>query len=452
MADTNTLSGAEVGVFTRDQAEILSTRKTEPAWLREQRLEAQRVYAGTPMPTTAPEEWRYTPIAELLKLEALEFAEEARAVGSAAELPAALAARLSAAGEAGGRVVQVDASVVLRELDAALAAQGVVLLSLDEAVREHGALVQRYLGTAVTAEVGKFAAQNTAFWSGGVFVHVPAGVKVALPLRTYRWLSRAGTAAFGRMLVVVGENAELTLVDELHSDDFGAQTLASGATEIFAEENAKVDWVRVQRWGANTLHLATDRLVAGRDARITTLNLALGAQTARSDIQCVLQKPGAHVDMLGLYITDETQHYDHETLQDHVAPHASSNLLFKGALRDQGRSVFRGLIRVHPGAQRTDAYQTNRNLILSDAARADSLPNLEIAADDVRCSHAATVGQLDEEEIFYLLSRGIPKQEAVRLVVFGFFGEVLDQLPESLAQVKRELVEVIERKLYADRG
>ena len=149
--------------------------------------------------------------------------------------------------------------------------------------------------------------------------------------------------------------------------------------------------------------------------------------------------------MLGLYIADGTQHFDNQTLQDHLAPHASSNLLFKGALNDAGRSVFRGLIRVHPKAQRTDAYQTNRNLILSDKARADSLPNLEIQADDVRCSHAATVGQLDEEELFYLLSRGIHRAEAVRLVVFGFFGEVLVQLP--LDEVREELVRAVERKL-----
>jgi Fe-S cluster assembly protein SufD len=151
--------------------------------------------------------------------------------------------------------------------------------------------------------------------------------------------------------------------------------------------------------------------------------------------------------MLGLYLAEGTQHFDHETLQDHIAPHATSNLLYKGALNDTSRSVFRGMIRVHPGAQRTDSYQTNRNLILSGKARADSLPNLEIGADDVRCSHAATVGQLDEEEIFYLLSRGIPKVEAIKLVIFGFFGEVLRQL--ELDEVRNELVRAIERKVYA---
>jgi Fe-S cluster assembly protein SufD len=210
-----------------------------------------------------------------------------------------------------------------------------------------------------------------------------------------------------------------------------------------------VTYVAVQRFGAGVSHLSTDRLVAGRDAKITTLYTTLGGDLSRADVQCRLRAPGAHVDMLGVYIAQGTQHFDNETLQDHIAPHASSNLLFKGALQDTGRSVFRGLIRVHPKAQRTDAYQTNRNLLLSTGARADSLPNLEIQADDVRCSHAATVGQLDEEELFYLLSRGIPRSEAVRLVVFGFFGEVLDQLP--LEGVRAELVRAVELKL-ARRG
>jgi FeS assembly protein SufD len=190
-------------------------------------------------------------------------------------------------------------------------------------------------------------------------------------------------------------------------------------------------------------------VIAGRDAKITTLYTTLGSDVTRADVKCRLNAPGAHVDMLGLYLGERSQHFDHETLQDHSAPHASSNLLFKGAIDDEARSVFRGLIRVHPKAQRTDAYQTNRNLVLSAKARADSLPNLEIQADDVRCSHAATVGQLDEEEIFYLLSRGIPKGEAVRLVVFGFFAEVLDQLP--LEGVRGELLRAVERKL-ARRG
>jgi len=445
---THTSVAAEsLGVFTRDQVEILSARKVEAEWLRLARQRAHGVFAETPMPTTEAEEWRYTDIGRMLRLDAFSFAEEA-APATADALPAALRTLVAEAGE-GARAVQVDASVVLRDLPAELASQGVILASLEGAAAEHPELVQRYLGSAVTPEDGKFAAMSNAFWSGGFFLYVPQNVRVETPVRLYRWLSGAGTAAFGRLLIVAEAGAEIAIVDELASDTMSSPTLSVSAAEVVAEEGAKVTYVAVQRFGAGVSHLSTDRLVAGRDAKITTLYATLGGDLSRADAQCRMQAPGAHVDMLGVYIAQGTQHFDNETLQDHIAPHASSNLLFKGALQDTGRSVFRGLIRVHPRAQRTDAYQTNRNLLLSTGARADSLPNLEIQADDVRCSHAATVGQLDEEELFYLLSRGIPRSEAVRLVVFGFFGEVLDQLP--LEGVRAELVRAVELKL-ARRG
>ena len=447
---TLTAAPADVGIFTRDQAEILSTRKVEAEWLREARLAAHDTFAATPMPSTRLEEWRYTDIAKRLQLGALSFAEERGAVASVEGLPAALKAVAEESGETSARLAQVDSSVVLRELPDSLAAQGVVFTSLESAAREHGELVRRYLGTAVTPDEGKFAAMSSAFWSGGVFIYVPKNVRVEVPLRIYRGITEGRTAVFGRTLVIAEQGAEIAVVDETASDDFSRGALSVSAAEIFAEEGAQVTYVSVQRWGRGVTHLSTDRLVAGRDARITTLYTALGSDLTRSDVQCRMQAPGAHVDMLGVYVADGTQHFDHETLQDHVAPHASSNLLFKGALSDTSRSVFRGLIRVHPKAQRTDAYQTNRNLLLSEGARADSLPNLEIQADDVRCSHAATVGQLDEEEVFYLLSRGIHRPEAVRLVVFGFFSEVLDQLP--LEGVRAELLRAVEGKLALGRA
>ena len=446
MSDTSTaITPADVGLFSRDQVEILTARKLEADWLRDGRMHAHAVFAATPMPTTRLEDWRYTDIKKVLKLDAFAFAEERGPVADAAGLPAGLRARMDEAGESSARLAQVDASVVMRELPQELASQGVIFTSLEAAAREHPELVQKHFGTAITPDDGKFAALSAAFWTGGAFLYVPKDVQVEVPFRVYRWIGEGGTAALGRLLVVAEHGARVAVVEELGSDDLGKMALSVGAAEIFAEEGAVVVYTQVQRYGRGVVHLATDRLVAGRDAKITTLYTSFGADVSRADVQCQMRAPGSHVDMLGLYIADGTQHFDNQTLQDHLAPHASSNLLFKGALTDTGRSVFRGLIRVHPRAQRTDAYQTNRNLILSDGARADSLPNLEIQADDVRCSHAATVGQLDEEELFYLLSRGIPKKEAVRLVVFGFFGEVLEQLP--LEGVKQELLRVVERKL-----
>ena len=443
----DTITQADTGVFTRDQVEMLTARKLEADWLRDARMRAHAVFADTPLPTTRLEDWRYTDVRKFFKLDAFSFAEERGPVADAAALPAGLRALMEESGEASARLVQVDASVVLREVPDSLTAQGVVFTSLEAAAREHTELVQKHFGSAITPDEGKFAALNSAFWTGGAFLYVPRDVRVEVPMRVYRWISEGGTAVGGRLLVVAEQGAQVAIVEELGSDDLGKTALSVGAAEIFADEGATVVYTQVQRYGRGVAHLSTDRLVAGRDAKITTLYTAFGADLGRTDVQCRMQAPGSHVDMLGLYIADGTQHFDHQTLQDHLAPHASSNLLFKGALNDTGRSVFRGLIRVHPKAQRTDAYQTNRNLILSDKARADSLPNLEIAADDVRCSHAATVGQLDEEEVFYLRSRGIPFLEAMRLVIFGFFGEVLDQL--ELVEIRKELVRAIEKKLYA---
>ncbi|HEY0036095.1 MAG TPA: SufD family Fe-S cluster assembly protein, partial [Longimicrobium sp.] len=361
---TNTSTAAEpLGVFTRDQVEILSARKVEAEWLRTARQQAHGVFAETPMPTTEAEEWRYTDIGRMLKLDALSFADEAAPAASVDALPAGIRALVSNA--TGARAVQVDASVVLRELPAELAAQGVILTSLESAATEHAELVQRHLGSAVTPAEGKFAAMSNAFWSGGFFLYVPKNVRVETPVRLFRWITGAGTAAFGRLLIVAEAGAEIAIVDELASEAMSSPTLSVGAAEIVAEDSAKVTYVSVQRFGAGVSHLSTDRLVAGRDAKITTLYTTLGADLSRADVHCKLQAPGSHVDMLGVYIAQGTQHFDNETLQDHIAPHASSNLLFKGALQDTGRSVFRGLIRVHPKAQRTDAYQTNRNLLLS---------------------------------------------------------------------------------------
>lgn len=448
MADT-TVAAEGAGAFTRDQVEILAARKDEPAWLRDARLAAHGVFAATPMPTTAAEEWRYTDIGRVVTLDDAAFAEERSPAAGVDALPAGLRALLDEAGEAVARLVQVDASVVHRDVPADLESQGVILTSLEAAVRDYGALVQRYLGTAVVPdEDGKFAALNAAYWTGGLFLYVPKGVKVEVPVRSYRWIGDTG-AVFGRTLVVAEAGAEVTVVDELGGADLDGRALSVSAAEIFADEGAAVTWVSLQRFGRGVVHLSTDRLVAGRDARITTLYTTLGGDVCRADVRCRMRAPGSHVDMLGVYVAEGDQHFDHETLQDHIAPHASSNLLFKGALMERSRSVFRGVIKVHPKAQRTDAYQTNRNLLLSSQARADSLPNLEIQADDVRCSHAATVGQLDAEEVFYLLSRGVPKEEAIRLVVFGFFAEVLDQLP--MDDVREELLRAVRRKL-ARRG
>ncbi len=417
-----------------------------PEWLGERRLHAWSVYERTPMPTTRLEEWRYTDLSRKLDLDSLVPHRPDTDQMGPGSYPDAVRSAMDEDHAAAGHVVEIDGRVVHVDLDDALREKGVVLASLAEAAREHPELVRERLATeAVPPEEGKFPALNAALWTDGVFLHVPSGVRLELPVRVTRWVSEEGRAYFNRTLVVAGAASQVSFVDEILSADVERQTLLSSAVEVFAGDGAQVQYVSLQRMGRGAFHMTAQRTLAQRDSTLDTLNVSLGASTARVDLHARLLGPGANSDMLGLYFGDGDQHFDHNTGQDHVAPNALSDLLYKGALDDESRAVFRGIIRVHPGAQQTDAYQTNRNLLLSDRARADSLPNLEIEADDVKCSHGATIGQLDEDALFYLLSRGIPREIAERLVVLGFLGEVLSRLP--LGGVVEKVTRAIEEKL-----
>ena len=418
----------------------------EPDWLRERRLHAWEVYEATPMPTTKLEEWRYTDLSRKLDLDALALSSAPGAPDHPDAWPEGLRRAMAEDRAASGHLVVIDGHVVHTDLDAELAAKGVVLESLHDAVVNHPELVRDVLATAaVPPEEGKFPALNAALWNDGVFLYVPRGVRLELPVRVTRWLSEEGTATFSRVLMVAEAASQVSYVDEVLSDDFQRQSFTSTAVEVIARDGAQVQYVAVQRLGRGAFYQSVQRTLAYRDATLDTLNVALGASTTRVDLNARLLGEGANSDMLGLYFGDGEQHFDFNTSQDHEVPNTASDLLYKGALDGTSVGVFRGIIRVHPGAQRTDAYQTNRNLLLSEDARAVSLPNLEIEADDVKCSHGATVGQLDPEAKFYLMSRGLTRTQAERLVVLGFLGEVLSRLP--LGGVVEKVTRVIEEKL-----
>jgi Fe-S cluster assembly protein SufD len=443
MSDTAVLEGV-TEALSSSAVDRLS--QGEPDWLRERREHAWSVYEQTPMPTRKLEEWRYLNLRKKLDLDVMTLSQADTAPDDPDAWPQRLRATMEEDREASGHVVVIDGHVVHADLDAEMAAKGVILMSLHEAVEQHGELVDRHLATeAVPAEEGKFAALNAALWNDGIFLYVPSGVRLDLPVRVTRWLSESGTAYFSRVLIVAEPASQVSYVDEVVSDDFERPSFASTAVEVFARDGAQVQYVAVQRLGRGAFYQSAQRTLAQRDAKLDTLNVALGGTVTRVDLNARLLGPGANSDMLGLYFGDGDQHFDFNTSQDHLAPHTASDLLYKGALDGGSRSVFRGIIRVHKGAQQTDAYQTNRNLLLSGDARADSLPNLEIEADDVKCSHGATIGQLDAEAKFYLMSRGLNRVEAERLVVLGFLGEVLTRLP--LGGVVQKVTRVIEEKL-----
>jgi len=441
-------TGAEGVTEALDRSAAEARAQGEPEWMRERRVHAFDVYERTPMPTTRLEEWRYTDLREKLDLEALSLGVRSDVADDPEAWPRGVRTAMEEDWDAAAHVVLIDGTVVHIDLDEALAAKGVVITSLRDAVNgeETWEEAKQYLATqAVKPERGKFAALNSALYLDGVYVHVPRGVHVELPIRVTRWVSTAGAAHFDRALILAEETARVTYVDEVLSDDLDRHTFVSNAIEVIAKDGANVQFVQMQRLGRGVFAHSQQRTLAFRDATANTLNVALGASTSRLDLNAQMLGPGSTSEMLGLYFADGDQHFDSNTSQDHVSPHAFSDLLFKGALDDDSKSVFRGIIRVHPKAQQTDAYQTNRNLLLSETATADTLPNLEIAADDVKCSHGATVGQLDEESLFYLMSRGIPQEKAERLVVMGFLGEIFSKL--SLGGVVEKVTREIERKL-----
>ncbi len=445
--DAGTALAAPEGVTaTLNRGLVQTLSALEPAWLRERRKHAWNVYEKTPMPATRLEEWRYTDLRVKLDLSALGWPEKTECADDFDACPEGLRATMLEDDPASGHVWGIDGQIIHVDVEEELREKGVVLTSLKEAVKTHGALLEKHLATeALPPEQGKFEALNAALWTDGIFLLVPRGVRLELPVRVTRWISQPGVAFFSRTLIMAEPGSQVSFIDEILSDDLKAQSLVSRSVEVVARDGAQVQYVALQRLGKGAFYQASQRTLAQRDSTLDTLNLSLGATTTRVDLNADLLGPGANSDMLGLYFGDGDQHFDHNTSQDHVAPDTSSDLLYKGALDGSSRSVFRGVIRVHPGAQKTDAYQTNRNLILSDHARADSLPNLEIQADDVKCSHGATVGQLDAESRFYLMSRGLTREQAERLVVLGFLGEVLSRLP--LGGVATKVTRVIEEKL-----
>jgi Fe-S cluster assembly protein SufD len=425
---------------------VVALAGSEPQWLQERRVQAWEAYEATPMPTTRLEEWRYTDLSEKLKLDSFRLSEGPGPDVGDGRYPARVQQAMDEDWDASGHLVEIDGSVVHTDLTEELGRQGVILMSLREAVTKHPDLLEKYLATeAIPASEGKFQALNAALWTDGIFLYVPADVKLELPVRVTRWISEAGRAHFSRTLIVAERHSQVSYVDEILSPDLDTQSLAHDAVEVISQDGAQVQYVALQRMGKGAFYMSAQRTLAQRDCTLDTLNVSMGGSVTRVDLNARLLGTGSNSDMLGLYFGDSDQHFDHNTSQDHVSAHANSDLLYKGALDDESRSVFRGIIRVSPGAQQTDAYQTNRNLLLSDTAHADSLPNLEIEADDVKCSHGATVGQLDKESLFYLMSRGLSREQAERLVVMGFLGEVLSRLP--LSGVSEKVTRVIEKKL-----
>ena len=425
-----------VGSFT--SAAFEKHLSGSPSWWHARKRAAYERFAALPMPTRTDESWRFSTISGF-KLDGF--------VPDAPDLSGAKAAQVAFAIAAEPTLIFVNGRLASRNpLPESLSSRGVVVSTLSEAARTNPELLREHF-MAQPQKLGsaKFAALHEAFIADGAFVHVPRGVEVTEPIVLIHSASGAGTAVFPNTLVIAEDNSKVTVVDHfLSNDQFGQ--FACGANDLYAGHGAKITYTAAQCWSLESLSMQFNSTVVRRDARVQSLNLHLGAKQARHESLSQLQAPGGFSEMLALTVASGSREFDQRTLQIHQAPNTKSDLLYKNALLDKSRTIFSGLIIVDPDAQKTDAYQSNRNLMLSEDAESNSLPGLEIQANDVRCTHGATSAPIDADQAFYLKSRGIPEKAAHELLIFGFFEDVLSRLEsEELHSAIRDLI----RKRFA---
>jgi Fe-S cluster assembly protein SufD len=374
----------------------------EPDWLRERRRSALDAYERLPMPSRTDEEWRRTDVARL-NLSAFARFEQDYAHDLKTPVP-----------------------------------DGVIYEPLSYAAEQYPDLVMPRLFSLLRADRDKFAALHAAYFTGGHFLYVPDGLVVDEPMLAENYSYDSGTSVMPHTLIVAGKGSRFNFLDEHIAKDENESGYRTGSAEIFVGEGAEVGYVAVQKWGRNSWHFGDHRAQVEKDAMLRLFNVTLGGRFSKNRVEASLVGPGATAELKALYFASGEQFFDFHTLQDHQVGNTTSDLLFKGALQDTARTVYAGLIKIEKHAARSDAYQANRNLVLSDKAKATSIPMLEIDNNDVRCTHGATVGPVDPNHLFYLQSRGIPQATAKRMLIQGFFGDVLDRIPFEHA---RKLVE-----------
>ncbi len=412
--------------FNPDSFSQLLQLSDEPEWMKERRKKAWELYNTIPMPTRSDEEWRRTDLRKLDLSAPVPFLQTKVTPAPSAKTSKTLAAALTIA----------DGAVTQQWLSDTYASQGVVVTDMKTALSQYPDLIERYFMTqAVTADDSKFAALHGAFWNNGVFIHIPKNISVTEPISVHIAMENAEAALMAHSLALLDNGSAANVVVEITGTTLEQQSFSSRINELVLGANAQLNFTTIQNLGAAAYDFYTTRGVLQNDAQLTINTIELGARLSKGRIEAILRGNGSHAQLYGLYLGAENQHYDRFTLQDHLGLSTSSNLLFKGILSDTARSVYSGFIRVHPGAKKSQAYQQNRNILLNNTARADSIPNLEISESDILgCSHGATVGKVDPEELFYLMCRGLTRIEATQLLMEGFAEELIAAIPLESAQ------------------
>jgi len=399
-----------------------------PAWFQAEQSAALAEYEKLPVPVRKDEPWRFANLKALdlsAFIDASPVASEGRLINASIGLA-----------ETAAKLVLGNNALLHRE--AAALPKGVILETLESAATNHAELFKKYF-MAQPVELGsrKYAALHKARVSGGAFLHVPANTSVTLPIEIFQWVEGANASVFPHTLIVCGENSSVTVVDYFKSAD-KLPAFACGVNDLHLARGAKLTYIAVQDWSRETTAFHLNSTIVDRDATSTALIANFGGAYIRGENLSRLVGESARSEMFSINPVEGTREIDQRTLQDHVAPHATSDLLYLNALDDKSRTIFAGLIKVQPGAAGTDAYQKVKNLILSDDADPNSMPGLEILNDEVRCSHGATNGPVSADELFYMEARGIPKDKARRLIVNGFFNNLLARLENETLRTHLE--------------
>jgi len=423
--------------FHQESFDAFLATRDEPGWLTDLRTAAWSRFLELAMPTSRDEEWMRTDI-RLFKFDKYGLPTEDPEIVAP---PALLAAGV----DLGGQSTSVDSHSTESRLRESWASRGVLFGSLDAVLSEHGERLRPYFERhLVDPYKDKFSALNAACWSGGSVLFVPQGVRIDEPLHSFSVMSDGGVD-LNRTLVILEEDAEATLLSETASTDLHGGGLHCGAIELIVEKRARLRYVNLQNWGDGVWHFAHQMAHVAANAGIQWTIGALGSRLAKVNQHVALIGQDAEAQVNGAMFTQGKQHLSYNTHQHHQAAYCRSDLLYKAALQDKSRTVWRGMIKVDKDAQRTDAYQRNDNLMLATTARADSIPGLEIEADDVRCTHGSTSGRVDDEQLFYAMTRGYTRKEATRMIVTGFFQQVFDRI--TIESVREALGEAIGRRV-----
>lgn len=429
--------------FSREAVEELSRQKGEPAWMLEKRLQAWDIYEQTPAPLG-----RRGDLGTLRTLSNFKFQQLRPYTTSQSDdaLPEFIEKSLRDAlvDERAGLIVQHNGRVVRTELHPGLQEQGVVLTDMETAVREYPELVQQHFMTeCVPTNSSKYTALHAAFWSGGFFLYVPRGVQIEAPILAQVWLDEPSAAVFSHTLIVAEQESSVRFVEEYNSHVPGDQvSLLSDVVEVYARSIARVEFSNLQELDQNIWNIANKNAIHDNDGSVTFVMADLGSKLTYSTVGAGLKGNGSAGELVGVFFTDHDQRLMINSLSDHIGLATNAETMVKGVLADESRVEFDGMIRVRPKAQQTASFLSAHGLMLSKRARGEFIPGLEIGANEVSASHGATTGQINEEQLFYLMVRGIPRPEAERIVVQGFFEPVLQRIPlETLrTRLRRSII------------